>query len=129
MARRPQTTGLDYRVVAFGDMVTWWSVADVAVCRAGATTLAEVTLLGIPAVVVPLPGAPGDHQTRNASVLASAHAAVMVADRDCSATSLADALTPLFDPSTRAHMADASRALGHPDAARAIATVVREVAK
>lgn len=129
VARRPVTTGLDYRVVPFGDMTSWWSVADVAVCRAGATTLAEITLLGIPAVVVPLPGAPGDHQTRNASALASAHAAVIVPDRDCSATALATALTPFFDVATRQRMADASRTLGHPDAAKAIASVVNQVAR
>ena len=57
---------LDYRLVPFEEhMETIYADATVIVCRAGGMT-AELTAVGIPSVLVPLPGAPGDHQTRNA---------------------------------------------------------------
>src|SRR5262249_55399884 len=58
---------------------------SVAVCRAGAITVAELAAAGVPAVLVPLPGAPGDHQTRNAEALVDAGAAIIVPDADCDA--------------------------------------------
>ncbi len=127
-AARPTTTGLDYRVIAFADMVTWWSITDVAVCRAGAATVAELTLLGIPSVLVPLPGAPGDHQSANAAALASCGAATVVADRDCSGERLASELDRILEPSRHAEMSEAAASLGRADAAEAIARVVSEVA-
>ncbi len=119
----------DYRVVPYGDMTFWWALADVAVTRAGATTVAELCSLGIPAVIVPLPGAPGDHQSVNARQLASSGAALVVADQDLSPATLELALERLFEPTTRAAMADAARALGRPDASQRIANVILEVAR
>ena len=57
--------------------------AALAVCRSGAGTIAELTAAGLPAVLVPLPGAPSDHQTRNAQTLERAGAAVMLRDDEC----------------------------------------------
>jgi len=57
-ADAPVTDGLDYRILEFGDMVELWAVCDVAICRAGASTVAELTTLQIPSVLVPLPHAP-----------------------------------------------------------------------
>jgi UDP-N-acetylglucosamine:LPS N-acetylglucosamine transferase len=122
-AQAPETKGLDYRIVEFADMQELWSVADVALCRAGATTIAELTLLGIASVLVPLPGAPGDHQRHNAQRLVDHDAAVLLLDGDCSATALARALDQLLD-NDRADVVSANaRALGHGDAALAIAQV------
>lgn len=95
--QRNSDGALDYRVEAFGDMTYWWSVADVAVCRAGAITVAELDAVGIPAVLVPLPGAPGDHQSANARVAAERGAALVVPDATCSPASLAEALTRLLE--------------------------------
>ena len=58
-----------------------YAAADLVVCRAGAMTVAELAVAGVPSVLVPLPGAPGDHQTANARVLERAGAAVLLADR------------------------------------------------
>lgn len=115
---------LDYRVVAFADMAELWAVCDVAVCRAGAVTVAELTRLAIPAVVVPLPGAPGDHQRRNAEALAAVGGARVIEDASCDAETLAEALEALEAPAARAAMASALGALGRRDAAAAIAEVV-----
>jgi len=127
VAERPETTGLDYRIEPFAHMPSWWQVADAAVCRAGATTVAELTVLGIPSVLVPLPGAPGDHQTANAQSLVAAGAAVMIRDSDVSATTLAAALTTLLDAPTSEQMGRNALALGRPHAADAIAAAIREV--
>ena len=127
LARRQPSDGLDYRIIEFAAMAPLWAVADVAVCRAGATTLAELTALGIPSVLVPLPGAPGDHQTRNARVVADAGGAVLVRDEDCDAAALETALERLLAPSERERASEAARRLGHRDAAAGIARVVLEV--
>ncbi len=128
-AARPATTGLDYRIFDFVDMPPLWAVADVAVCRAGAMTTAELTALGIPAVLVPLPGAPGDHQTANARALVSAGAAIMVSDAECDAARLGTALDDLLEPAALDARSRASAALGRTDGAAAIAAVVRDAAE
>jgi UDP-N-acetylglucosamine--N-acetylmuramyl-(pentapeptide) pyrophosphoryl-undecaprenol N-acetylglucosamine transferase len=124
LARSPRTNGLDYRIVEFADMKELWSLADVALCRAGATTIAELTLLGIASVLVPLPGAPGDHQRLNAERLVDRDAAVMLLDRECNAESVAKALDELLKDDRCTAVGANARALGHPHAAQAIAQVV-----
>lgn len=126
-ARVPQLRGLDYRVVDFGDMRELWLMADVAVCRAGAVTLAELANLAIPSVLVPLPGAPGDHQAKNARAVARAGGALIVPDGQCTAQSLAAALDDVLEPAARAAMAEGARSLARPRAAAAIAEVVARV--
>ena len=81
---------LDYRVVPFEErMPDLYRAADLCVCRAGAITVAELLLAGVPALLVPLPGAPRDHQTRNAEALVAAGAAVLVPDAECDGDRLA----------------------------------------
>lgn len=118
---------LDYRVEAFADMAVLWGVCDVAVCRAGATTVGELTALGIAAVLVPLPGAPGDHQTKNALSLARDGAAVVLSDSDCTGVALGVALDELLAEGHAEAVGAAARRRGRPDAAAAIAAVVLEV--
>lgn len=95
--------------------------ADLLVCRAGATTLAEVAASGKPAVLIPFPAAANDHQRRNAEVLAAAGAAVMVEEKDLSGTRLAqEILTLAGDREKRRRIAVAVRAFARPDAARVV---------
>jgi len=122
--RAPATRGLDYRVVEFGDMVSLWALADAAICRAGATTLAELSALSIPSVLVPLPGAPGDHQSKNAKAIVAAGGAMMIADSNCDAATLGSALEELMDPAILRSMAAGAGALTHHGAARSIAAVI-----
>ena len=101
---------------------------DLVVGRAGSSTVAEVTALGIPSVIVPYPHAAG-HQGANAEVLAAAGAARIVADEAFDADALVAATDILFDEPARAAMAAAARGFGRPGAANAIAGVVPAVGK
>ena len=122
---------LVYQLVSFEDrMDLLLSAADVTVQRAGASTVAELSVAGVPSVLVPLPGAPGDHQTLNALSLAQAGAAVIVPDAELDAGRLASELDRLIsDPAILESMATAAKALGRPDAASAVAALAEEHAR
>ena len=96
-------------------------MAQVIVCRAGATTLAEITAAGRASVLVPLPTATDDHQRKNAEVLARAGAAEVIDQRELSGARFAAVVLALAgDRERRDRMAAAARALARPDAARVI---------
>lgn len=122
---------LDHTMVPYEDhMENLLGRASLAVCRAGAGTVAELTAVGLPAVLVPLPGSPGDHQGRNAAALADAGAAVVVPDHECTAERLDEVVSGLLaDAGARDRMGRAARGLGHPDAAARLADLVEEVAR
>ena len=128
-ARRPDVRDLDYRIIDFADMALWWAVADLAICRAGAITIAELTESSLPAVLVPLPGAPGDHQGHNARALARAGAARVVVDDACTGEALARAAEELLAPDEWERTARAASLMAHPGAAGAIAGVVVSVGR
>jgi UDP-N-acetylglucosamine--N-acetylmuramyl-(pentapeptide) pyrophosphoryl-undecaprenol N-acetylglucosamine transferase len=110
------------------DMLPTLSAADLVVGRAGSSTLAEVTALGRPMVVVPYPHAAG-HQRANAEVLARAGAARLVEDDAFDASALLAAASILDDPATHARMSAAARDLARPRAAEAVARLVLAVAE
>jgi UDP-N-acetylglucosamine--N-acetylmuramyl-(pentapeptide) pyrophosphoryl-undecaprenol N-acetylglucosamine transferase len=118
-----RAAGLDVRVEPFlHDMDREMRAADLVVCRAGATTLAELTAAGRPAILVPLPTATDDHQRRNAQALARAGAADLLDQRELTGTTLADRIAALIgDVARRRSMAAAARQAAHPDAAALIA--------
>lgn len=107
-----------------------YACADFVVCRAGASTLAEITAWGLPAVLVPYPFAAMGHQEANAAVLTRAGAAVRVADAALASGALLDPVQGLLSDATRrAAMAAASRALGRPEAADAVAGLILTTAR
>ncbi len=111
------------------DMAQAYAWADLVVCRAGASTLAELCAAGIGSVLVPFAAAVDDHQTRNAEYLVERGAAVMLKQDDRLATRLQDTLRQLAgDPARRLAMAEAARALAKPDAAERIADIILEEA-
>lgn len=118
------------RCVDFVDrMDLAYAAADAVVCRAGASTIAELTVIGRAAVLVPYPHATDDHQAANAAELAAAGAAVVVRDANLDGAALVAAAGPLLaDPARRDRTAAAAVALGRPDAAHRVAALVREVA-
>ncbi|HWQ62255.1 MAG TPA: undecaprenyldiphospho-muramoylpentapeptide beta-N-acetylglucosaminyltransferase [Negativicutes bacterium] len=105
------------------------AAADLAVFRAGAVGLAELTVRGIPAVLVPYPYAAENHQEFNARVLENRGAAVVIRDAELSGALLADTLEALLGDAARLRaMADASRQLGRPEAAAVIARLAIDIA-
>jgi UDP-N-acetylglucosamine--N-acetylmuramyl-(pentapeptide) pyrophosphoryl-undecaprenol N-acetylglucosamine transferase len=105
----------------FNDMAARYREADLIVCRAGATTVAEITVIGRAALFIPFPYAADDHQTRNAQVLVDAGAALMIAERDLSPEDLAAVIDGLAGDRRRlATMEANARALGRPNAAQEI---------
>jgi UDP-N-acetylglucosamine--N-acetylmuramyl-(pentapeptide) pyrophosphoryl-undecaprenol N-acetylglucosamine transferase len=126
-----QRAGLEARVEPFlFTMDREIKQADFVVSRAGATTLAELTAAGKPAVLIPLPTAADDHQRKNAEVLARAGAAEVLDQRTLTGDQLADRIFALAgDPARRDAMGRAARALARPDAARAIADRVLALAR
>lgn len=98
------------------------AAADLVVCRAGATTLAEITVAGRPAILVPYPHAADDHQRHNAETLQASGAAVVVRDDELDGGRLAERIEELASsPEKRSAMGRAARRLARPDAARSIA--------
>jgi len=105
----------------FNDMAARYQQADLVICRAGATTVAELTAIGKAAVFVPFPFAADDHQTRNAEALVEAGAARMISQAELTGARLADTIVTCMqdDPLLRA-MAEKARTLGRPGAAETI---------
>jgi UDP-N-acetylglucosamine--N-acetylmuramyl-(pentapeptide) pyrophosphoryl-undecaprenol N-acetylglucosamine transferase len=118
--------GVDARVEPFiDDMAAAYAWADLVVCRAGASTIAELTAVGCAAVLVPFPAAVDDHQTRNGEYLSEAGAALLIPERELSAQRLSALLTELAADRPRLlAMALAARARAQP---AAVADIVRRI--
>ncbi len=123
--------GVDAEVRPFiDDMAGAYRGADVVLCRAGATTLAELGIVGRPAILVPLPTAADDHQTRNAAELVAAGAALLLPQPGLEPPAMAEALRALLgDPARRARMSERMRAFGRPRAASDVADAVERLGK
>jgi UDP-N-acetylglucosamine--N-acetylmuramyl-(pentapeptide) pyrophosphoryl-undecaprenol N-acetylglucosamine transferase len=117
--------GIAATVVSFiENMQEVYTAADLVVCRAGATTLAEITTLGKPAILIPYPYAVDDHQRANAEVLVEAGAAHLILDAELTPERVSQVIDTLFTNRQQLEaMARAAAALGRPDAT---AAVVRE---
>jgi UDP-N-acetylglucosamine--N-acetylmuramyl-(pentapeptide) pyrophosphoryl-undecaprenol N-acetylglucosamine transferase len=121
--------GVEADVAAFvDDMAAAYAWADLAICRAGALTLAELAAAGVPALLVPYPHAVDDHQTRNAEAMVAAGGARLVAEGEAFAGRLGEAFAAVADRAALRPMAEAARTLARPDATRRIADVCLEVA-
>jgi UDP-N-acetylglucosamine--N-acetylmuramyl-(pentapeptide) pyrophosphoryl-undecaprenol N-acetylglucosamine transferase len=111
------------------DMPAAFARADLVVCRSGASTVAEITAAGKPAIFVPFPRAADDHQRVNAEALARVGAAVVVEESKLEGVWLAETVAALLGDSGRLQaMSSAARELAHPDAARDIAGMAARVA-
>ena len=106
------------------DMPWAYAAADLVVCRAGASTLAEILCAGLPSVLVPYPHAAADHQTLNARTIADAGAAVLIPDAEAKERLGTEIREILAHPERRTAMGVAARSLALPNAARTIADAV-----
>ncbi len=105
----------------FFDMAARYHTADLVICRAGATTVAEITAMGKAVIFVPFPFAADNHQVLNARTLVDEDAALMVEERDLNGTILAKWIDHFFDnPKELGRMAALAAAKGKPNAAGAI---------
>jgi UDP-N-acetylglucosamine--N-acetylmuramyl-(pentapeptide) pyrophosphoryl-undecaprenol N-acetylglucosamine transferase len=122
--------GAGFVVVAYvDDMPAAYAAADLAVCRSGAMTVAEVTAVGLPAVFVPLPIGNGE-QRLNAEPVVRAGGALIVEDERVDASMLRDVALPLLrDPQRLAAMSAAAAGLGRRNADVALAGIIRDVAE
>jgi UDP-N-acetylglucosamine--N-acetylmuramyl-(pentapeptide) pyrophosphoryl-undecaprenol N-acetylglucosamine transferase len=109
------------------DMKMVYAAADLAIARAGAVTIAELTACGIPSILVPYPYATGDHQTKNAETLAAAGAAVTIPDSELDSIRLLKTARELFESGAVSTMAEAARKYGRPEAAADIARRVIDI--
>jgi UDP-N-acetylglucosamine--N-acetylmuramyl-(pentapeptide) pyrophosphoryl-undecaprenol N-acetylglucosamine transferase len=111
------------------DMPGAFARASLLICRSGASTVAEITAAGKPAVFVPFPRAADDHQKRNAEALERAGAAVMLEETKLTRETLVETVFSLLaDASRLKRMAEAARKLSHPNAARDIASMAARLA-
>ena len=120
--------GMDVREYIY-DMPLVMAAADLVMCRAGASTLAELTAMGKPAVLIPSPNVTNNHQEKNARVLADAGAAKLLLEPDFTADSLLGLVSELLHhPEQLDVMSEKMRALGVPDATGRIAGIVLDLA-
>ncbi len=125
-----EASSLEVEVLPFiDDMAGAYSKADLVVCRAGAATIAELSALGLPAVLVPYPYAAGGHQDANADALVAAGAAEKIPDAEMTGEALVRVIRRFNgEPETLAIMGARSRGLGAPDAADRVAQICLELA-
>lgn len=123
--------GIPHEVWAFRkDMAPLYQQADLAICRSGAATCAELSVFAVPALLVPYPHAANDHQTANARALEKIGAADVVPERDLGAEWLADYLAgALRNPGRLARQSAASRQRALRSGAKALADLIERVAE
>ncbi len=127
-ALREPDDALRYDLVGYEDhMDALYARTSLAISRAGAVTVAELTAAGVPAVLVPYPAATGDHQTHNARVVADAGGAVLVPDADCDVARLDPLVTELLEtPGRLDAMSSVMASFARPAATAALADLVEE---
>jgi UDP-N-acetylglucosamine--N-acetylmuramyl-(pentapeptide) pyrophosphoryl-undecaprenol N-acetylglucosamine transferase len=133
-----ETVRNEYRRFGFKGTVTpfiyqmgeAYAVADIVISRAGATTLAELTALGKPAILIPYPYAAGNHQELNARKLKGIGAAKIILDGELKGEILADSIRELYlNGTARTEMGKNSRSVGRPDACSKVVDVVMSLLK
>jgi UDP-N-acetylglucosamine--N-acetylmuramyl-(pentapeptide) pyrophosphoryl-undecaprenol N-acetylglucosamine transferase len=117
-----QAGGLSAEIATyFDDMPERMAASQLVIARAGASTLAELAAIGRPAILIPLSSSADNHQHKNAQVFADHHGAILAPESEATGERLARTMRALLeDPARLAAMAEAVKALAHPDASAAI---------
>lgn len=126
-----QRLGVDAKVSDFiDDMAAAYAWADMAICRAGAMTVSELAVAGVPAIFIPYPYAVDDHQSHNARWLVARDGAVMLPQQELTANTLAQQIQALLaQPDQLQAMAAAARSAGKREATVRVASICEEVAR
>lgn len=109
------------------NMMADFAAADLVICRAGATTTAELIAAGKASIMIPFPFAADDHQRKNAEAMEAAHAARMILQQDLSGDRLAQEIRVFMDSEKLNEMEQASRKLAHGDAAAAVVDLLEQL--
>ncbi|MGP1377353.1 MAG: UDP-N-acetylglucosamine--N-acetylmuramyl-(pentapeptide) pyrophosphoryl-undecaprenol N-acetylglucosamine transferase [Bulleidia sp.] len=124
-----QHTREGVRVIDYADGAAVLQACDLAVLRAGATTLSEAASLHVPSILIPSPYVPGNHQVHNAAAFVEAGAAMMMEEKDLDGARLARAINALMqDPEKRLQMGTQAGKLARPEAAKQMVQWLRELA-
>jgi UDP-N-acetylglucosamine--N-acetylmuramyl-(pentapeptide) pyrophosphoryl-undecaprenol N-acetylglucosamine transferase len=123
-------SGIRAKVLKYiDDMPGQFGLTDLVISRAGASTIAEITAAGIPAILIPFPLAADDHQKKNAEALAERGAAILIEQKETDGRSLAIRLKHLSEsPEELASMSKASKELAKRDSVKEIIEFMREIA-
>jgi len=114
----------------FTDVPARMSEAQLVICRAGASTIADLTVIGRPSILIPYAAAAGDHQTANARGLVEAGAAILIPEKRLDVSSLTAQITAvLSDPAGAQQMSAAALGAGMPDATERLVALVEELAE
>lgn len=116
-----------YKIVEFvrGELPDVYAAADLVLGRAGAGTVAELAFVGLPAILIPLPGAGGDEQTINARVLENVGAAIVITQNEATPERLMSLFTEILGSAERRQrMSEAARTVAQPDAAARLANIL-----
>jgi UDP-N-acetylglucosamine--N-acetylmuramyl-(pentapeptide) pyrophosphoryl-undecaprenol N-acetylglucosamine transferase len=120
-----------YRVFDFvrDELPDLYAATDLVIARSGAGTIAELAYVGLPAILIPLPGTGGDEQVANANVLGERGAAVVLPQSEATPERLLQEVKALLaNPERRARMAEAARSVSQPDASRDLAEALLSLA-
>ena len=128
---RSGETGIMYDVIGYEDrMVDVYAASDLMVTRAGASTIAELSTVGMPAVIIPWAAAAEDHQSENAEILGDVRAAVVLSEAELGASRLAGIITELArDPELLAEMSAASFAAGEAHRSGRLTALIERTAR
>ena len=120
--------GISAEVFGFTDnMSRIYEKTDLVICRAGSGTLSEITAFGIPSILVPLASSTHDHQLKNAKALESEAAAVVVEEKELSVEGLCAVMEKTLEQATLGRMAENSKKLARPHAAREIVNEIERI--
>ncbi len=126
-ARCPDSPEIDLREYIY-DMPLVCAAADLIICRAGASTIAELTSIAKPAILIPSPNVTADHQTKNARALSDHGGAVLLPEKDCTGQRLYQEATSLLgDPARLQSISDSITALATPDATESIYRILMDL--
>ncbi len=113
------TSTANVHVVPYIEGIEMMSLADLVVVRGGATTSAEITALGLPSIIIPSPYVPNNHQVLNALALQNKNAAIMIEEKDLTATKLVEQIQEIIsNPKLQNEMAKEAKNLGRPHASQ-----------
>ncbi|WP_146587481.1 UDP-N-acetylglucosamine--N-acetylmuramyl-(pentapeptide) pyrophosphoryl-undecaprenol N-acetylglucosamine transferase [Puniceibacterium confluentis] len=123
--------GIDAEVQPFfHDIPTRMSEAQLVISRSGASSVADISVIGRPSILIPFAAATGDHQTANARALVEAGAAIRIPEAKLSVDSLSEAILAVLDnPGGALQMSQAALSVGRPDAATELAALVEQLAE